>query len=212
MTRATEEKAAMAAPSALTREQIAERLKRKPPAPLPDDLHLSPVPPGARVTLAAVLVPLVNRDGRVNVLLTQRSAHLRDHPNQISFPGGRVEGGDENRIDTALREATEETGLERERVEVLGVLPLHEMASGFRISPVVGWIEPPFELKPDPFEVADTFEVPLAHFLDPANHLRRYYYFNGRHRNYLAMPFKGRYIWGATAGMLYSFYRQLQHS
>ena len=212
MTRATEEKAAMAAPSALTREQIAERLKRKPPAPLPDDLHLSPVPPGARVTLAAVLVPLVNRDGRVNVLLTQRSAHLRDHPNQISFPGGRVEGGDENRIDTALREAAEETGLARERVEVLGMLPLHEMSSGFRISPVVGWIEPPFELKPDPFEVADTFEVPLAHFLDPANHLRRYYYFNGRHRNYLAMPFKGRYIWGATAGMLYSFYRQLQHS
>ncbi|NBR29403.1 MAG: coenzyme A pyrophosphatase, partial [Betaproteobacteria bacterium] len=67
-------------------------------------------------------------------------------------------------------------------------------------------------LKPDPFEVAATFEVPLAHFLDPANHLRRYYHFNGRHRHYLAMPFEGRYIWGATAGMLYSFYRQLHHS
>lgn len=197
---------------AFTRDEIVERLGRKPPAPLPDDRHLSPVPPGARVTLAAVLVPLVSRDGDINVLLTQRSSHLRDHPNQISFPGGRVEGGDENRIDTALREATEETGLARERVEVLGMLPLHEMSSGFRISPVVGWIEPPFALKPDPFEVADTFEVPLAHFLDPANHLRRYYYFNGRHRHYLAMPFEGRYIWGATAGMLYSFYRQLQHS
>ena len=195
-----------------TRDEIVERLGRKPPAPLPDDLHLSPVPPGARVTLAAVLVPLVSRDGGINVLLTQRSSHLRDHPNQISFPGGRVEGGDENRIDTALREAAEETGLARERVEVLGMLPLHEMSSGFRISPVVGWIEPPFDLKPDPFEVADTFEVPLAHFLDPANHLRRYYYFNGRHRHYLAMPFEGRYIWGATAGMLYSFYRQLNHS
>jgi len=195
-----------------TRGDIVERLRRTPPASLPDDLHLSPVPPGARVTLAAVLVPLVSRDGEINVLLTQRSSHLRDHPNQISFPGGRVEGGDENRIDTALREATEETGLPRERVEVLGMLPLHEMSTGFRISPVVGWIEPPFELKPDPFEVAATFEVPLAHFLDPANHLRRYYHFNGRHRHYLAMPFEGRYIWGATAGMLYSFYRQLYHS
>ena len=184
-----------------TRDEIVARLKRTPPAPLSGDLHLSPVPPGARVTLAAVLVPLVSRDGAINVLLTQRSAHLRDHPNQISFPGGRVEGGDENRIDTALREATEETGLPRERVEVLGMLPLHEMSTGFRISPVVGWVEPPFELKPDPFEVADTFEVPLAHFLDPANHLRRYYHFNGRHRHYLAMPFEGRYIWGATAGI-----------
>ncbi len=198
--------------AAPTRDEIVERLQRAPAPLQPDDLHLSPVPPGARVTLAAVLVPLVSRDGEVNVLLTQRSSHLRDHPNQISFPGGRVEGGDENRIDTALREATEETGLARERVEVLGMLPVHEMSSGFRISPVVGWIEPPFDLTPDPFEVAATFEVPLEHFLDPVNHLRRYYYFNGRHRHYLAMPFEGRYIWGATAGMLYSLYRQLRAS
>jgi 8-oxo-dGTP pyrophosphatase MutT (NUDIX family) len=167
---------------------LVERLQRTPPPPLPDDLHLSPILPGTRVTLAAVLVPLVYRNGNVNVLLTQRSAHLRDHPNQISFPGGRVEGGDENRIDTALREATEETGLARERVEVLGMLPVHEMSSGFRISPVVGWIEPPFELAPDPFEVAAAFEVPLAHFLDPANHVRRYYYFNGRHRHLKKSP------------------------
>jgi 8-oxo-dGTP pyrophosphatase MutT (NUDIX family) len=193
----------------LTRRQIVECLQRQPPPPREEDLHLSPVPPGARVTLAAVLVPLVSRDGDINVLLTQRSAHLRDHPNQISFPGGRVEGGDENRIDTALREAAEETGLARERVEVLGLLPEHEMSSGFRISPVVGWIEPPFDLTLDPFEVAAAFEVPLAHFLDPANHLRRHFYFNGRHRHYLAMPYDGRYIWGATAGMLYSLYRQL---
>jgi 8-oxo-dGTP pyrophosphatase MutT (NUDIX family) len=199
----------MIAPDTLTREQIAQRLRRAPPPPLPEDRHLSAVPPGARVMLAAVLVPLVQRDDGVHVLLTQRSAHLRDHPNQISFPGGRVEGGDENRIDTALREAAEETGLARERVEVLGMLPVHEMSSGFRISPVVGWIEPPFELRLDPFEVAAAFEVPLAHFLDPANHVRREHTFRGRHRHYLAMPFEGRYIWGATAGMLYSLYRQL---
>ena len=83
------------------------------------------------------------------------------------------------------------------------------MSTGFRISPVVGWIEPPFDLKLDPFEVAAAFEVPLAHFLEPANHLRRHYFFNGRDRDYLAMPYAGRYIWGATAGMLYSLYRQL---
>ena len=83
------------------------------------------------------------------------------------------------------------------------------MSSGFRISPVVGWIAPPFDLRLDPFEVAAAFEVPLAHFLDPANHFRRHYFFHGRDRDYLAMPWQGRYIWGATAGMLYSFYRQL---
>lgn len=193
----------------LTREQIVERLQRAPPPPQAADLHVTTLTPGARVTLAAVLVPLVRRDSGVHVLLTQRSAHLRDHPNQISFPGGRVEGGDENRIDTALREAQEETGLARERVEVLGQLPLHDMSSGFRISPVVGWIEPPFDLQLDPFEVASAFEVPLAHFFNPANHHRRQFHFNGRHRHYLAMPYEGRFIWGATAGMLYSLYRQL---
>ena len=73
--------------------------------------------------------------------------------------------------------------------------------------PVVGWVEPPFELKPDDFEVADIFEAPLAHFLDPANYQRREYHFRGRHRHYLAIPYEGRYIWGATAGMLYSLCR-----
>jgi hypothetical protein len=83
------------------------------------------------------------------------------------------------------------------------------MPSGFRISPVIGWIEPPFAMKLDPFEVESAFEVPLSFVFDPANHQRRSYYFNGRHRDYLAMPYQGRYIWGATAGMLHSLYRQL---
>ena len=192
-----------------TREWIVARLQEPPPPARAEDRHLSPVAPGARVIPAAVLVPLVERASGIQVLLTQRTPHLRDHPNQISFPGGRVEGGDENRVGTALREAEEEIGLPPAAVEVLGLLPLHEMASGFCISPVVGWLAPNFELKLDPFEVAAAFEVPLAHFLDPANHLRRYYHFNGRHRHYLAMPWRDRFIWGATAGMLYSFYRQL---
>jgi hypothetical protein len=95
---------------------------------------------------------------------------------------------------------------------LIGRLPDYEIPSGFRISPVVGWIEPPFELELDPFEVAAAFEVPLAFFLDPANHQRRKYYFEGRHRDYLAIPYHGRYIWGATAGMLFSLYWQLRGS
>ena len=192
-----------------SREWVAERLKRRPPAPRTEDRHIVALPSGAPVTLAAVLVPLIHRADSVNVLLTQRTAYLYDHPSQISFPGGRVEGGDENRIETALREAQEEIGLARDRVEIIGMLPDYEIPSGFRISPVVGWIEPPFELKLDPFEVTEAFEAPLSFFLDPANHQRRTYHFNGRHRDYLAMPYEGRYIWGATAGMLYSLYRQL---
>jgi 8-oxo-dGTP pyrophosphatase MutT (NUDIX family) len=170
------------------------------------------LPAGARVTHAAVLVPLIHRGDEVNVLLTQRTAHLYDHPSQISFPGGRVETSDRDRAETALREAEEEIGLARSRIDVIGGLPDYDIPSGFRISPVVGWIEPPFELKLDPFEVAEAFEVPLAFFLDPANHERRAYHFDGRHRDYLAIPYRGRYIWGATAGMLYSLYWALRAS
>jgi 8-oxo-dGTP pyrophosphatase MutT (NUDIX family) len=190
---------------------IAGRLRRPAP-PQSDDRHIAALPAGARVTHAAVLVPLIPRGDDVTVLLTQRTAHLHDHPSQISFPGGRVEGRDQSRVETALREAEEEIGLARESIEVVGNLPDYEIPSGFRISPVVGWIEPPFELKLDPFEVTAAFEVPLSFVLDPANHQRRSYHFNGRHRDYLAMPYQGRYIWGATAGMLYSLYLQLADS
>jgi 8-oxo-dGTP pyrophosphatase MutT (NUDIX family) len=158
---------------------------------------------------AAVLVPLISRADGVTILLTQRTAHLNDHPNQISFPGGRVEDGDADRIATALREAQEEIGLARECVDIVGTLSDHEMPSGFRISPVIGWIEPPLALTLDPVEVAAAFEVPLTFVLDAANHQRRRFHFNGRDRDYLAMPYEGRYIWGATAAMLYSLYRQL---
>jgi 8-oxo-dGTP pyrophosphatase MutT (NUDIX family) len=155
-------------------------------------------------------VPLVNRPGRVHLLLTQRTPHLDDHAGQISFPGGRVETADANREETALRETEEEIGLERGTVALLGRLPVYEIPSGFRITPVVGWIEPPFTLKPDPFEVAAAFEAPLEHFLDAANYQRREFRFRGRHRHYLAIPYEGRYIWGATAGMLYNLCRMLR--
>ncbi len=193
----------------LTREILAARLAQPAFQPLPEDKHVSKILEGARVTMAAVLVPLINHAKGVNVLLTQRTAHLNDHPSQISFPGGRVESGDKNRVATALRETEEEIGLARDCIDIVGTLPDHEMPSGFRISPVVGWVESPLQLKLDPFEVSAAFEVPLAFFLDPANYQRRNYHFNGRDRDYLAMPYQGRYIWGATAGMLYSLYRQL---
>jgi len=192
-----------------TRSFIAEGLARPAPAPAPDDLHLVARPDGARVTEAAVLVPLVDRNGRVQLLLTQRTPHLDNHAGQISFPGGRVEEADASREETALRETEEEIGLPRSAVTLLGRLPVYDNLSGFRITPVVGWIEPPFVLKPDPFEVAAAFEAPLEHFLETANYQRREFHFRGRHRHYVAIPYEGRYIWGATAAMLYSFARML---
>ena len=165
---------------------------------------------GERVTDAAVLVPLVDRGGAIKVLFTQRTAHLSDHAGQISFPGGRVEAADASREETALRETEEEIGLPRARIALIGRLPDYEIPSGFRITPVVGWIEPPFDLRPDPFEVAEIFEAPLGYFLDPGNYQRRQYHFRGRHRHYMAIPYEGRYIWGATAGMLYNLCRMLK--
>lgn len=193
----------------LTQEQIADALARPPPPSDLHDLHVIALKEGTRVTAAAVLVPLVNRAGRVQVLFTQRTPHLEDHASQISFPGGRVEAADTSREDTALRETEEEIGLARATVALLGKLPDYEIPSGFRITPVVGWVEPPFTLKPDPFEVAEVFEAPLEHFLDSANYQRREFDFRGRHRHYLAIPYEGRYIWGATAGMLYCLCRML---
>src|SRR3954464_8457278 len=173
----------------LSRDDISARLAKPPVTPGAHDTHVIALPEGARVLLAAVLVPLVPRDDDIHVLLTQRTPHLKDHPSQISFPGGRVEGGDQNRIETALREAEEEIGLTRDHVMVLGSLPDYDMPSGFRISPVIGWIEPPITLTLDPIEVDSAFEVPLSYLLNPANHEYRRYEFNGRSRDYLAMPY-----------------------
>jgi 8-oxo-dGTP pyrophosphatase MutT (NUDIX family) len=193
----------------VTREALAAGLARPAPAPEPDDLHVIALKEGTRVTDAAVLVPIVRRGAGVNVLFTQRTAHLDDHAGQISFPGGRVEGLDATREETALRETEEEIGLAREAVTILGRLPDYEIPSGFRITPVVGWIEAPFALKLDPFEVESVFEAPLTHFLAASSYQRREYRFRGRHRHYMAIPYEGRYIWGATAGMLYALCRVL---
>ena len=161
------------------------------------------------LTPAAVLVPVVVRSTGPTVLLTQRTAHLRDHAGQISFPGGRVEAHDRSPMDTALRETEEEIGLARERVEIVGFLPEYRTGTGFRVTPVVALVRPPFDLQPDPFEVAEIFEVPLAFLLDPANHQQHSLHYRGALRSYFAMPYGEYFIWGATAGMIRSLSERL---
>jgi 8-oxo-dGTP pyrophosphatase MutT (NUDIX family) len=158
---------------------------------------------------AAVLVPVVNRDDELTVLFTKRTLHLQDHAGQISFPGGRTEPGDPSPGDTALRETEEEIGLAPDRVDILGQLPEYTTVTGYRVTPVVGLVTPPFELKLDDFEVAEVFEVPLPFLLDPANHQRNLVMYEGRTRHYYAMPYGRHYIWGATAGMLMNLYAYL---
>jgi 8-oxo-dGTP pyrophosphatase MutT (NUDIX family) len=154
------------------------------------------------LTTAAVLVPLVDRPHEMTVLLTQRTAHLSDHAGQISFPGGRIEAGDVDPEHAALREALEEVGLPPDHVEPIVRLDDYETRTGFLIYPVVGIVTPPFPVKLDPVEVADMFEVPLAFILDPANVRVESRMYKGYERHFYAMTFEGRYIWGATAGML----------
>jgi 8-oxo-dGTP pyrophosphatase MutT (NUDIX family) len=163
----------------------------------------------AAATVAAVLVPIIAHPGGLTVLFTQRTAHLKAHSGQVSFPGGRAEPGDASAEETALRESEEEIGLPRERVEVLARLPEYFTRTGFRVTPVVGLIEPPLELKPDPGEVEAVFEVPLAFLLDARNHQRHTREFQGQSVGYYAMPYGDRNIWGATAGMVVNLCRAL---
>ncbi|MFN4089539.1 MAG: CoA pyrophosphatase, partial [Alphaproteobacteria bacterium] len=159
---------------------------------------------------AGVLVPIVDRPDGPTVLLTQRTAHLQKHAGQISFPGGGHEPQDADLIATALRETEEEIGLPPERVTVLGRLDLYETSTAYGVVPVVGWIETPFPMRIDPFEVAEVFEVPLAFVMDPANHRRDSVVRDGRRRSFYVLPFQDRYIWGATAGMLVNLYEVLR--
>lgn len=167
------------------------------------DHDLNPgMQPGDDLTPAAVLVPLVDRPDGLTVLLTQRTAHLNDHAGQISFPGGRVEPEDPSHLAAALRETEEEVGLPADRIEIIGTLDHYIVRSGYRVTPVVGFVNPPFEVRADPFEVAEVFEVPLSFVLDTDNHVMESRTDKGVERTFYVLPYQDRYIWGATAGML----------
>lgn len=204
-----------------TREIVIDRLADRrevplvPPVPasIPDERgdhslnrDMRPIQP---LKPAAVLVGLVDHPDGLTVLFTQRTAHLAHHAGQVSFPGGHLEPDDGGPEETALRETEEEIGLHRSHVEVVGHLDTYITRTGFVVTPVVGIVDPPFDIQPDPHEVADVFEVPLTFLLDPNNHQRCSAEFEGVVRYFYAMPYGKRYIWGATAGMLVNLYEIL---
>lgn len=221
----------------LSPQALRERFAHPPrwqPEQTDDRFRLDQADPRA----AAVLVPIIPHACGATVLLTQRTLHLRHHSGQVAFPGGRMESGDRSPDDAALREAHEEIGLDPQRVEIIGHLPEYLTGTGFLVTPVVGLLAPGFVARPDPFEVHDTFEVPLAFLMDPRHHQRRSIRIEAlppstaraiasasesgagstptsSARVFFAMPYRvpgesgERFIWGATAAMLRNLYRLL---
>jgi 8-oxo-dGTP pyrophosphatase MutT (NUDIX family) len=167
------------------------------------------------VRSAAVLIPIVAHPGGATILLTERTAHLHDHAGQIAFPGGRTDPQDQGPVDTALRETHEEIGLQRNHIEIIACLPDYLTGTGYQVTPVVGIIEPGFELQLDAFEVAEAFEVPLHFLMNPRFHQRRHVVHGEIDRTFYAMPWQCEkrqreyFIWGATAAMLRNLYRLL---
>ena len=206
--------------SLYTKTHIRDALDPAPSTPEEDIHWLSNATPevAARVratlttrrTPAAVLVPLVEHPTGMTVLLTQRANTLKDHAGQISFPGGRIEPEDADAWHAALREAYEEIGLKPELVEFAGYLPDHVVISGFRVTPVVGFVKPQYQLQIATAEVHDVFEVPLDFILDEANHKSRRRKIGELTIDIHDIPYGGRNIWGATAGMLMTLRRLLQ--
>jgi 8-oxo-dGTP pyrophosphatase MutT (NUDIX family) len=206
-------------PALATAQLQAERLRQRflrPPADWqPEFAGDGRIGLARAASAAAVLVPLVQRADGLHVLLTRRTDHLRDHAGQISFPGGRSEPFDTGPVDTAMREATEEVGLQPMHVEILGQLPTYTTVTHFVVTPVVALVTPPFDLHLDPHEVAEAFEVPLSHLMSPAQHQRHVLDVEGHERQFLSMPWRvvaadgslrEYFIWGATAAMLRNLY------
>lgn len=187
-----------------TRSRIVECLRGAPaPGIRRGDQDLNPdMEPKRPLTRAAVLVPLIDRQDGLTVLLTKRTDHLHDHAGQVSFPGGRIDDADADAVAAALREAEEEVGLPRDRVEIVGRLDTYITRTGFEVTPVIGLVDPPPSFAPDPFEVAEVFEVPLAFIAEPGNAQRHSREFQGRTRYFYVFPWQSYFIWGATAGML----------
>ncbi|MDO5625319.1 MAG: CoA pyrophosphatase [Pseudomonadota bacterium] len=215
-------------PERLTPAALRQRFGA-PPAWQPElrrEPRFADRPPAA----AAVLMPLVQRPAGLSVLLTERTLHLSTHSGQVAFPGGRVDAGDASVVDAALREAEEEVDLKRGFVDVIGQLPVYVTGTQFIVTPVVALVREGFVLRPNPDEVAQAFEVPLAWLMNPAHHRRHRFEWQGQMREWFSMPYMEplepvparraagesppaagveRYIWGATAGMLRNFYRFL---
>ena len=189
--------------SALDREELRRLLRGTcPPADSSASSHWRGVP-------AAVLIGLLGHPEGPSIILTQRTADLVNHPAEISLPGGRVEADDDGPGAAALREAFEEIGLPPEKVEILGCLPPSETISGFWVYPVVGWVDPPVQFEPDGREVAEVFEVPLSFVVDPTNHHRGSVVYRGERHQFHVLPYPGRRIWGATAGILVDLARTI---
>lgn len=158
---------------------------------------------------AAVLIPVVARPAGLSVLLTLRTAGLRDHSGQIAFPGGKIEPADATPADAALREAREEVGLDPDRVTLLGYLAPYLTGTGFLIVPTVALVREPFDLTLNRSEVAEAFEVPLGFLMEAGNHQRGRRELDGAIRHFYAMPYRERFIWGITAGLIRNLYERL---
>ncbi len=163
---------------------------------------------GLKFRPAAVLIPIIDRPDGAGVILTKRTEALRNHSGQVAFPGGRVDDTDPSHEFTALREAEEEIGLRPDLVEVIGQMPDYKSGSGYLISPVIGIVQPGFELDINPDEVETVFEAPLGFLMNPENHSRGHTEWKGIEWAYYNMPFEGQRIWGVTAGIIRSFYER----
>ena len=170
---------------------------------------LGPATHDAATRPAAVLVPIIDRKPEATILLTERTEHLAAHAGQIAFPGGKMDAEDPAPADTALREAREEIGLDPRLVRPIGFLDTYQTVTNFRVAPLVAEIPADFEMRLDPAEVADAFEVPLRFLMNSENHEIHSLTYEGRERYYYAMPYGDRYIWGATAGILHNLYEWL---
>lgn len=194
---------------------LARRLSQGLARPLTNDMLLpgdsmnAVTDAGRELTPAAVLIAITGR-AAPGVLLTQRPTSMRRHAGQVAFPGGRIDPGDDGPIAAALREAEEEIGLARRHVTVIGATDRYHTGTGFDITPVIGIVPPDLPLTPNPAEVEDWFEVPLAHLLNPANHARASALWQGKRRDYFEIHWQTRRIWGATAGMIVNLARRMQ--
>ncbi len=171
---------------------------------LSSDYDLTPglAPTASALRPAAVLIPLIEKQGNLRVILTKRSEQLKHHPGQISFPGGKVDPGDATPTAAALREAEEEIGLPRDTVDIIGLLDTHQTVTRFTVTPVIGVLPSDFSPVPEAGEVEEAFEVPLAHLLDPANMQVHERVWRGQLRRYYAVPYGPYYVWGATARII----------